>query len=257
MPEMLAVEGLTVRYGALDAVQDVSLEFEEGVVIGLIGPNGAGKTTLLNAVSGFTHVTTGTVKIGGVDVTRVPAQQRVRQGIVRSFQTVRLLEAETVFTNVALGCERHRQPSAIEQLLNLPRQRRVHRRDRMAVEDVAGVLGLTEDLGRPVRELAFASRRLTELARILVAPPRFLLLDEPAAGFDRADRLALGKHLKELQQRNGFCMIVVEHDVDVVRRLCTRAIALNSGRVIASGTPQEVLLDPRVQVAYFGTGKHA
>jgi branched-chain amino acid transport system ATP-binding protein len=257
MAESLVVEGLTVRYGALDAVRDVSLQFEEGVVAGVIGPNGAGKTTLLNAISGFTRIAAGSVKIGELDVTRASAQTRVRNGIVRSFQTVRLLEGESVFTNIALGCERFGQPSAMEQLLNLPRQWRVHRRDAAAVEDVAGMLGLSNVLSQSVRELPFASRRLTELARILVAPPRFLLLDEPAAGFDRADRLALGRHLRELQQRNGFCLIVVEHDVDVVRRLCSHVIALDSGRVIATGTPNDVLLDPLVQVAYFGTEKHA
>jgi branched-chain amino acid transport system ATP-binding protein len=255
--DRLAVENLTVRYGALQAVREVTVVFEPDSIVGLIGPNGAGKTTLLNALSGFTHVSSGRVLLGGRDITRLPGQLRVALGIVRSFQTVRLLEDETVYLNVALGCERNPQPTVVEQILNLPRQWRARRRDIAATYLILDTLGLSEVAERPVAELPYASRRLVELARILVVHPEVVLLDEPAAGSDRAERDLISRTLRQLHAREPFTMIVVEHDVDVVRTLCSFAVAMDSGKMIASGSPDDVLENEQVQEAYFGVGHRA
>jgi branched-chain amino acid transport system ATP-binding protein len=255
--DSLVLENLTVRYQALVAVREASAVFEPNSIVGLIGPNGAGKTTLLNAISGFTDISSGRVLMGDKDMTKMSAQARVALGVVRSFQTVRLLEEETVFLNVALGCERSRQPTVVEQILDLPRQWRVRRRDLRATEEVLEILGLSGVAHRPAAELPYATRRLIELARILVVHPEIVLLDEPAAGSDRTDRELLGKTLHALHARDPFTMIVVEHDVDVVRKLCSHAIAMDSGRVIAAGVPEAVLQDPKVREAYFGVGHSA
>jgi branched-chain amino acid transport system ATP-binding protein len=248
----LSVDRLTVRYGALEAVKELSVTFEADAIVGVIGPNGAGKTTLLNALSGFTHISSGTIAFGSTDLTGLSGEKRVGLGIVRTFQTARLLEAESVFLNVALGCERNRQPSVVEQALAFPRAWRARRRDVEATEAILDALGLSAFASRSVSELPYATRRLVELARIFVVHPHVVLLDEPAAGADRLERESIGHTLRAFHARNPFTMIVVEHDVDFVRRLCGYAVAMDSGRLIASGPPDDVLSAHAVREAYFG-----
>jgi branched-chain amino acid transport system ATP-binding protein len=248
----LVVDRLTVRYGALEAVKELTVRFDADAIVGVIGPNGAGKTTLLNALSGFTHITSGTVQLGGTDLTGVSGEKRVTLGIVRTFQTARLLETENVFLNVALGCERNPQPSVVEQALAFPRAWRARRRDIEATEEIIDALGLTQVASRSVNELPYATRRLVELARIFVVHPHVVLLDEPAAGADRHERRSISERLRAFHTDRPFMMIVVEHDVDFVRRLCGYAVAMDSGRLIASGAPDEVLGARAVREAYFG-----
>ena len=251
-PPELRVESLTVRYGEFVALQDITATFPRGEIVGLIGPNGAGKTTLLNAVSGFSGGVSGEVRLGDRDITRLPIRARVRTGIVRGFQTVRLLDGEDVLTNVALGAERLPQPTVVEQWLALPRQRKAARRDQAATWQVLELLGLSDDAHRPVDTLPFASRRLVEVGRVLITRPSVILLDEPAAGLDTEGRLALEEVLRTVHRTAACTLVIVEHDVALVARLCSSAIALNAGLLICTGPPQEVLADDRVQRAYFG-----
>ena len=257
MAELLRLENVGVNFGAVRAVSEVHIEAKPNRRIGLIGPNGAGKTTLLNAISGFTALSSGQIYLGKLELTALPTRIRARQGIVRGFQTVRLLESETVFTNILLGCERTRQPKLIEQLCNTSRQRSAYRRDRDAVFAIAERLGLSGILKRRAEELPFASRRLTEIARVMVSMPSVVLLDEPAAGLDQRERVGLTGVLRELHEQHDFTLIFVEHDVDVVRRLCEHVIAMDSGKVLATGTADEVLASPAVREAYFGDSGHA
>ncbi len=253
----LDVEHVSVRFGGLAAVTDVTITFGTGFINGLIGPNGAGKTTLLNAISGFTVLSEGRIAMNGVDLTELSPAKRARLGVVRGFQTVRLLERESVFDNVLVGCERLPQPGLLGQLFALPAQRRCRVRDLAATDTILRQLGLASIAHRLVAELPFASRRLTEIARLLVVRPTVLLLDEPAAGLDIRDRHALTETLRAYHAAGGLTMIVIEHDVDLVRRLCPHCVALDMGRVIAAGAPGDVLSDAAVQRAYFGTAGHA
>lgn len=248
----LALDAVSVRFGGIAAVSEATVAFAPGTINGLIGPNGAGKTTLLNAISGFAAVSSGRINLDGAEITAAATAARARRGVVRGFQTVRLLERESVFDNVLVGCERLPQPGLLAQLLNLPAQRRCRARDLDAAAQIVARLGLT-----PVAELPFASRRLTEIARVLVVRPTVLLLDEPAAGLDTRDRHVLTETLVAYHASDPFTMLVVEHDVDLVRRLCPQCVALEMGRVIAAGPPAAVLDDAKVQRAYFGTGGHA
>jgi branched-chain amino acid transport system ATP-binding protein len=252
IPADLVVDRLTVRYGALEAVKEMTVTFAAEAIVGVIGPNGAGKTTLLNALSGFTHISSGTVQLGGADLTAVAGEKRVSLGIVRTFQTARLLETESVFLNVAVGCERNPQPTVVEQALAFPRAWRARRRDVEATEEILDALGLAQVASRSVNELPYATRRVVELARIFVVHPHVVLLDEPAAGADRHERESISEWLRAFHARRPFMMIVVEHDVDFVRRLCGHAVAMDSGRLIASGSPDEVLAARAVREAYFG-----
>ena len=255
--DRLAIDSLTVQYGALLAVRELTVAFEPNSIVGLIGPNGAGKTTLLNAISGFTDISSGRILLGDLEINRISGRGRVGLGIVRSFQTARLLEDESVFLNVSLGCERFAQPTIVEQILNLPRQWRARRRDLTATNKILETLGLSDIADRPVAELPYATRRLVELARILVVHPEVVLLDEPAAGSDGVERDLLTRTLRELHASDPFTLIVVEHDVDVVRKLCSYVVALDAGAVIASGAPDAVLENPRVRESYFGVGHGA
>jgi branched-chain amino acid transport system ATP-binding protein len=253
----LRIGDVSVRYGALNALDGITVEFPVGEICGLIGPNGAGKTTLLNVISGFASATSGTISLGDERIEASSTTDRVARGIVRSFQTVRLLERETVFDNVALGCERLGEPNLFSQLLDLPAQRKARRRDNEHTWHVLELLGIADNAYRRVDELPFATRRLVEVGRVLVARPTIILLDEPAAGLPPDGRITLTEVVREVHREHPCTVIVVEHDVEVVRRLCTFAVALGSGRVIATGTPDEVLRDPAVQTSYFGTSHAA
>jgi branched-chain amino acid transport system ATP-binding protein len=253
----LKLSGVNVRFGAVTAVSDVDAVFDPGTITGLIGPNGAGKTTLLNAICGLTDMTAGSIDLDGVDLTNLSARDRVDYGVVRGFQTVRLMERETLFDNVLVGCERLPQPALLSQTFNLPMQRRCRRRDLAAVLVALRSLGLLADARRKVAELPFATRRLTEIARMLLVRPKVMLLDEPAAGLDTAERGRLTETLQVYHSRNPFTLVVIEHDVDLVCRLCRHTFALAEGRVIASGAPGAVLDTPAVRIAYFGQGHHA
>jgi branched-chain amino acid transport system ATP-binding protein len=251
-PPPIVVSGLTVRYGGFSAIKDLTVTLPAGQIVGVIGPNGAGKSTLLNAVSGFTPVTEGTVALGDHELTRVGTTGRVRAGLVRGFQTVRLMERESVLINVLVGTQRLPQPDVLSQLLSLPTQWRARRRDLAAAAEVLELLGLAGDADRRVDELPFASRRLIEVARVLVSQPTVILLDEPAAGLDRAGRRELGRVLTDVHREHPSTLVVVEHDVDLVKSLCSHVVALDSGALVTAGSPQDVFTDSRVQLAYFG-----
>jgi len=253
----LSVRGVVVRYGALTALDQVTVAFPPGGICGVIGPNGAGKTTLLNAVSGFTEIVSGAIMLGETEITPLDIRRRVGLGVVRGFQTPRVLEQETVRTNVAVGCEPLGHPGMLSQLLNLPSQRRAESRDARLVDEMLTFLDLDSVADRKVDELPFAIRRLVEVGRVLVARPKVMLLDEPAAGVDGPGRNALAEVIRRVHAEMAMSVVVVEHNVDFVRRLCEHAVALDSGRVISNGPVGEVLADDAVRVAYFGVARHA
>lgn len=245
-------ENLTVQYGAFVALSSVSVDFPSGEIVGLVGPNGAGKTTLLNAISGFTPTTSGSIVLDGRDISSLDSAQRAREGVVRGFQTVRLLPRESVLTNVLVGTELLSQPGVFGQLFGLRAQQLARRRDRVAAADVLSLLGIYGRAEDSVDTLPFASRRLVEVARVLISNPSTILLDEPAAGLDQAGRRELAKVLSRVHEAHPSTMVVVEHDVELVKTLCAHAVALDSGSVLATGAPNDVFADPRVRLAYFG-----
>jgi branched-chain amino acid transport system ATP-binding protein len=248
----LAVEGVGVQFGAVAALNDVSIAFPERERIGIIGPNGAGKSTLLNVVSGFLRPGEGAIRLEGRDITGASVQARVRMGIIRSFQTVRLLEEESVFVNVMLGRQRFERAGLAGQLLASPSTRAAERRGREVVDALLGDLELAPERDRPVKELPFAARRLVEVARVLAGEASVVLLDEPGAGLDEASRQALVETLVKTHAKYPSTLVVVEHDVDMIKRLCAHSVVLDHGVVIASGAPADVLADPAVREAYVG-----
>ncbi|GAA0365704.1 branched-chain amino acid ABC transporter permease/ATP-binding protein [Actinoallomurus spadix] len=242
----LEARGVTVRFGSVVAVDDLSFEIRPGEVVAVIGPNGAGKTTLMDALSGFVPAT-GTVLLDGSPLSGLPAFRRTRAGLTRSFQSLELLEDMTVLDNLRCASD---PTDAASYLIDLVRPDR----GRITVATVAAIdtFTLAEHLHRFPTELAYGTRHLVAIARAVAAAPKVLMLDEPAAGLSEVERTEVGDLIRHLADDWGIAVLLVEHDVELVRRVSDRAIALDFGRQIAAGTPDEVLADPRVVEAYLG-----
>nr|WP_197288113.1 ABC transporter ATP-binding protein [Nocardia sp. NRRL S-836] len=228
---VLRVDGVTVRFGEVTAVDGVTLDVEPGVT-GLIGPNGAGKTTLFDVVSGLRRPSAGRVVLDGADVTAKGPHQRSRLGVARTFQRLEVFGSLTVWENVVVALEsRRRSPRLADELL-----RRV---------GIAGWAGNQADT------VPTGAARLLELARALATDPHLLLLDEPSSGLDRQETDAFGELLRELSAE-GRAVVLVEHDMDLVMGYCDRVHVLNLGRLLTSGTPDEVRAHAGVREAYLG-----
>ncbi|MGI5271634.1 ABC transporter ATP-binding protein [Nonomuraea sp. CA-218870] len=251
-PAVLEVRDVRVTVNGVRALGGVSFDVPEGSLFGLIGPNGAGKTTIMNVISAVITPQHGSVRFRGRELTGTSTVARVRSGILRSFQQVRLLEDLTVLDNLLLGRERFRTVGLLRQIGGSRTGRRQARRDLEAAQEVAAVLGLSDLLHRDVQDLPFGARRLVDVGRAFAAEPDLLLLDEPAAGLDVTSRRLLLDAIKQAQRTTGATVMLVEHDVDLVRRACEEAVVLSNGEVLARGTPTEVLADPAVLRAYFG-----
>lgn len=245
-PHTLALEGLTVRYGAVTAVNDVSCRLAPGTVTGLIGPNGAGKTSLIDAISGFATAT-GRVMLDDIDLSDRPPVKRARAGVVRSFQSLELFEDSTVFENISVAADPQDFRSYLRDLVRPVNPKFPPEVVRAIVE-----FQLDEDLHRDVKDLSYGKRRLLAIARAVAMHPSVLLLDEPAAGLSSAESMELARVVRRLAEEWGMTVLVVEHDMNFVMGVCDRVLVLDFGKLIASGSPAEVRSDPAVIAAYLG-----
>jgi len=232
-PAALEVDGVSVRFGGVAALTEVSLRAEAGTVTGLIGPNGAGKTTLFNVITGLQRPDRGSVSMDGKDVTRKRTYRRARLGLARTFQRLELFSTLNAADNVRVGLEACGRASSSEAVGLLDR------------------VGIAEEASAAVSSLPTGSARLVELARALSTDPKVLLLDEPCSGLDERESEALGGLLTSLAAE-GRAVVLVEHDTDLVLQVCDRVHVLDFGQVIASGTPDEIRRDTAVQEAYLG-----
>lgn len=252
MVALLAVEGLTVRFGGLVALADVNLAVEEGTIHGLIGPNGAGKSTLFNVLSRFVTPSCGRVRFDGRDLLRLPPHAVSGLGIARTFQNVLLCQRLTVLDNVLTGLHGQLPVSFWGAALRLPAAVRAETRAREKAMEVLEWVGLAGWVHRRVAELPFGAQKRVELARALIGRPRLLLLDEPAAGLTDADRRQMAALIARLRAELGTTVVMVEHDLGLVMDLCETVTVLDFGRVIAEGPPEAVRRDPAVIAAYIG-----
>jgi branched-chain amino acid transport system ATP-binding protein len=248
--EALRIDAVTVRFGGLTALENVSLMVSPGEVVGVIGPNGAGKTTLFNVICGFVRPDEGDVAWGQRSLRNVKPHQLAGLGIARTLQGVGLFAGLTALENVMAGAERRRRAGLASALLGLPRSDRDERALRAAALDALEALGVADVAARLPATLPFPVQKRVALARALVSRPRLILLDEPAGGLGGDDMQELGQRIRAL--RGDMAVLLVEHHMDLVMSVCDRVVVLDFGRRIAEGTPADVRSDERVLDAYLG-----
>ncbi|MFM8546784.1 MAG: ABC transporter ATP-binding protein [Betaproteobacteria bacterium] len=248
---LLRVDGLTRRFGGLIAVNQVSFAVKYGQIKGLIGPNGAGKTTCFNLIAGVVAPSSGRVMLDGAQIEHLPPHLRVREGLARTFQNLQIFRDMTVLENVMLGLQPRLGSGFIGALTRSPRNRR---QERYAVgESLTALerLGLADRAMRSASNLSFGEAKLLEIARALVAKPRLLLLDEPMAGLPHESVVQVERVIRELNA-TGITILLVEHNMRLVMRLCDEIAVLDHGELIAEGPPQSIRADPAVIRAYLG-----
>lgn len=256
-PARLDVRGLVVSFGGLRAVDEVSITLEPGTIVGLIGPNGSGKTTLLDTVSGVVAPTAGSLLLDGDDLADYIPEERAALGVVRSFQDCRLYPELTVEDTLLLYEDARRRVDVLSTTMQLPWARRAEREKRQAVDRAIMSFGLERFRQHLTGQLSTGTRRVVDLASIVLAQPRLLLLDEPTAGIAQREAEAFIPLLQRLQEVTGSTILLVEHDVPLVFELCSTVIVMQTGAVVASGSPDVVRQDPVALAAYLGASDAA
>jgi branched-chain amino acid transport system ATP-binding protein len=248
----LVVDGLSVRFGGLTALADVSFTVAPGSMHALIGPNGAGKSTCLNVLSGVYEASAGSARYGSHELTRLKPHRIAALGISRTFQNIALSPRVSVLDNLLVARHRLMRSGFVSDGLRLPRARRERAEHEARVREISGLLDLEPVLGRPVGTLSYGTRKRVELARALCAEPKLLLLDEPVAGMVREESEAMAQAIAGARTELGISVLLVEHDMAFVMGIADRVTVLDFGRRIADGTPEEIQRDPEVLRAYLG-----
>jgi branched-chain amino acid transport system ATP-binding protein len=250
---VLEVVGLTVRFGGITAVDDVTFDLKQGEILGIIGPNGAGKTTVFDAISGFV-ASTGRVVLDDHEISGKSPERRARARLGRSFQDAKLFPSLTVYEALKISFERHiRVEGLVSTALSMPWVRRSEKRIHQRVEELIELMGLGAFRDKFISELSTGSRRIVDLAAIMAHDPLVLLLDEPSSGIAQRETEALGPLLLRIREQTGASLLVIEHDMPLITNISDEILALETGQVLTRGAPQEVLNDPRLVAAYLGT----
>jgi branched-chain amino acid transport system ATP-binding protein len=254
----LRVTGLHKSFGGICAVKDVGFELRRHEILGLIGPNGAGKTTIFDLISGLLKPDGGQIWLRAEQITSWGADRRARCGLGRSFQDARLFPSLTVGECLAIGLERHVETrDHLAALLALPAIQHSEEDVAYAVDDLVELMGLGAFRDKFIAELSTGSRRIVDLAMAIGHDPDVLLLDEPSSGIAQRETEALVPLLRRIQTETGCAMLVIEHDMPLIKAISDRMLALDLGEIIAAGTPDEVVNNPRVATSYLGGDIHA